>query len=218
MKKLLLPVTASLALFSGCTKECEIHTPVTIYVNMNGFHCTLETIPECYYLDGYDTTRMRNMTLPSFNFLWNEVMVNPADSAVAQYIMTIRSVRAYETTRTESYTENCYEDNGWLWNMLHPPDTYTFHLNGYGIEMEAEVLEVSTGNIYHYAGQIFNEDQATTTPPPGADTTGNPCFEWRQESINTNGHTLNETVDGSIYGAAHGIFRLFKADVCTRQN
>lgn len=218
MKRLLLPALFLPGLFAGCRK-CELKETVTLYVDFSGFNTSVSQVSGSTMLDNYDTLRMRQALLSGYDFLSDEVMVRPVDSSRARYWLRIMRIEAQETYTEETRQENCYDYSaGWLWQTLCPPETYRFYLEGFYTLLVAELKDRQTGETKIYYKSLGAAEYTTTSPPPGADTTGNPCFEWREEPVEMNGLSKPDYTDLVVRSTAHLLFLDFKEDICRSQN
>lgn len=217
MKRLLLPLPAALLLLASCEKECELKTETTLHVDFDGFASKFVNITQNSWLDTYDTSMTRMSVKASYDFVGNEVMVRPADSADAEYVLTIDSVIVKETYTEETQTEVCNEedDRPWLWTVINPPpppDTYHFQLRGIYLRVQAHLYSKTTGQTYTYTAEGTVSDRATTEPPANTIQDSATCNEWRFEPAPLLESTPAGHVNHAIHNAAHFVFEKFKCE------
>ncbi len=216
MHKLLLTLPA-IVLLASCEKECELTKETTLHVDFDGFASQFVNIAENEWLDPYDTSMARMSVKASYDFVGNEKMVHPADSADAEYVLTIDSVIVKETYHEETQTENCNEEDdcSWLWTLINPPpppDTYHFRLEGIYVQVVAHVYSRTTGQTYSYSVGGTVSDRATTEPPAGTTPDSSACYEWREEPAPLLESTPAGHVNHAIHNLAHAVFEKFKCD------
>lgn len=217
MKKPLLTLPAIALLLVSCEKECELTKETTLHVDFGGFASQFENIAQNEWLNGYDTSMTRMSVMAAFDFVGNEKMVRPADSADAEYVLTIDSVIVKETYREETQTEICNEedDRPWLWTVINPPpppDVYHFQLRGIYIRVDAHLFSKTSGQTYHFTVGGNVSDRATTEPPANTIQDSATCNEWRFEPAPLLESTPAGHVNHAIHNAAHLLFDKFKCE------
>lgn len=206
-------------LFLGGCDKCEIQHPVTVFLDYSTFRSRLDTIPDTDLLDHYDTTQLRHATFDSYAFLNNEVMVNPTADTNAEYHMVMDSIIIGESYTHITRDENCYEEAHWPFSSSDPQDVLHFDVRGISVRMVCTFYRNSRSSpvTWHYVGTSGAGDEVTTNPPPGMDTTGNPCIEWWEDYMDDATVSDPAYLKTLVAAAAHTIFMQFKCDVARSQ-